>query len=68
MLAFVGKVDWYDYSTKTFFVVSADQEKVKKKKERETEMEMLEMKEYSGKMEPGKWIERITIKTCQTNS
>ena len=35
-------------------MVSADQEKVKKKKERETEMEMLEMKEYSGKMEPGK--------------
>ena len=68
MLAFVGKVDWYVYSTKTFFVVSADQEKVKKKNEKETEMETLEMKVYPEKMEPGKWIGRITIKTCQTNS
>ena len=68
MLAFVGKVDWYDYSTKTFFVVPADKEKIKKKKEKETEMETLEMKEFPGKTAPGKWIGRITIKTCQTNS
>ena len=37
-----------------FFVVSADEEKVKKKKEKETEMETLEMKVYPEKMEPGK--------------
>ena len=41
-------------TTKTFLMVSADQEKVKKKKNRETDMEMLEMKEYPGETEPGK--------------
>ena len=49
-------------------MVSADQEKEKKEKEKETEMETLEMKEYPEKTEPGKWIGRITFKTCQTNS
>ena len=39
-------------TTKTFLMVSADQEKVKKN--RETDMEMLEMKEYPGETEPSK--------------
>ena len=41
-------------TTNTFFVVSANQEKVKKKKQRGAEMEMLEMKEYPGETDPGK--------------
>ena len=52
MMALLEK--WIDVTTKTFVVVSADQENVKKKKERETDMEMLEMNEYPGETEPGK--------------